>query len=139
MRTKEKVRKVLIQCFIFIANLHDFIITHFQFSISMTLSFLQCIAFLTKLITMIGDYFRWVKDDRVQGSDKLSHIQHKFLSAKSQPIPLWILWKGWALFQKTRTITPLLKFILLQLVGNSATTGENVLSLMLNRYIWLQA
>lgn len=88
MRTKEEVRKVLIQCFIFIANLHDFIITHFQFSISMTLSFLQCIAFLAKLITMIGDYLRWVKDDRVQVSDKLSHIQHKFLSAKSQPIPL---------------------------------------------------
>lgn len=90
MITKEEilVRKVLIQCFIFIANLHDFIITHFQFSISMTLSFLQCIAFLAKLITVIGDYFRWLKDDRMQGGDKLSHIQHKFLSAKSQPVPL---------------------------------------------------
>lgn len=54
----------------------------------MTLSLLQCIASLAKLITMMGDYFGWVKDDRVQGSDKLSHIQHKFLSAKSQPVPL---------------------------------------------------
>lgn len=82
------MRKVLIQCFIFMANLHDFIITHFRFSISMTLSLLQCIASLAKLITVMGDYFGWVKDDRVQGSDKLSHIQHKFLSAKSQPVPL---------------------------------------------------
>lgn len=129
MRTKEEIleRKILVQCFILMANLHDFIITHFQFSISMTLSFLQCIAFLARLITVIRDYLRWLKDDGVQGSDKLSHIQHKFLSAKSQPVPLWGLWKQWASFQKTRTTTPLLKFLLLQLVGNSATTGENVL------------
>lgn len=67
------------------ANLFAFKITHFQFSLSMTLPFLQCIAFLAKLITMIGDYFRWLKCDRVQGGDdcdELSHIQHKFLSAK---------------------------------------------------------
>lgn len=69
------------------ANLYAFIITHFQFSMSMTLSFPQCIAFLAKLIILIGDYFRCLKGDRVQGRDdcdELSHIRHKFLSAKSQ-------------------------------------------------------
>lgn len=43
-RTKEQMlvrKKVLFQCFIFMANLHAFIVTHFQFSISMTLSFMQ--------------------------------------------------------------------------------------------------
>lgn len=63
----------------FMANLYAFVVTRFQFSLSMTLSFPQCIAFLTKLITMIGDYFRWLKCHRVQGRDDcegLSHIQH---------------------------------------------------------------
>lgn len=111
------------------ANLYAFEVTRFQFSLSMTLSFPQCIAFLAKLITMIGDYFRWLKSHRVQGRDDcdgLSHIQHSLPHCED-------LENRGHHFNRNKQPPP--PILLLQMMGNSATADDKVLFLMLHGYI----